>query len=762
MATTTTITKILLRRGNEADRKSTIFAAGEPAFTLDTNRLFIGDGITAGGIPATTIDNDQFRYYPEGDNVTVAQTLGLYVPGVSAEMDAFFHNNWSDLDHNQNIDLGGTNLNLDRSATQYIRKSTGGDLNIDTTTGGKIWIGPIEIVDNDTVNIHAELTTLSGTSFSNTQNFQTSDKNININDGGLAGSGFAAGWSITEAGSVSAGYIATGDSASTPSIGRGTYYLKPPAAPGALIIEPVDNSVSYWAALPDDDDPNVRLRMACSLYVSGAPAEAWHINQDLSTTSTPTFAGINMPGGGSMGAGDGGTGVTNVPSGSLLLGNGTDAMTVSALDAGQLLIGTSTSEHPAAATLTEGNGITISNSSGGISIATNSGSYSNLDWIKYVGDDVGTQTYAAGGNNDNFRITGDGTGTSAIFTGDTIQVAHRNTSSLVGTGGTSLVYANAGSGSSGVTHSTTYADDEVLVGVTVDGMGHLTGVTSYHMSELFALKSQLGASPADVTGDGTDGVAVVGMTFGEVGDVDTVTTYDFDSRYALAGSGENATTLDSLDSSQFLRSDVVDTKTSGDLIFNDNISVALGNSTRSEIYKAGSSTVFGINAGSLSIKGNGTSFTETMATFTVNAGCSLYYNNTETLRVASGQVDVNGDVVAFSTAFSDAKLKKDVLTIDSALAKVLNLRGVEFTWVKGSREEERDIGVIAQEVEEVIPEVVRDTKSAFMGGTYKTVEYEKLVPLLIESVKELSAKVDHLEGKLAAVKTSPRHNRRNR
>ena len=107
-------------------------------------------------------------------------------------------------------------------------------------------------------------------------------------------------------------------------------------------------------------------------------------------------------------------------------------------------------------------------------------------------------------------------------------------------------------------------------------------------------------------------------------------------------------------------------------------------------------------------------------------------------------------------------LAKDILTIDSALAKVLNLRGVEFTWAKGSREEERDIGVIAQEVEEVIPEVVREKKSAFMGGTYKTVEYDKLVPLLIESVKELSAKVESLEGKLAAVKTSPRHNRRNR
>ena len=51
MATTTTITKILFRRGNDADRVKTILASGEPGFALDTGRIFIGDGATPGGLP---------------------------------------------------------------------------------------------------------------------------------------------------------------------------------------------------------------------------------------------------------------------------------------------------------------------------------------------------------------------------------------------------------------------------------------------------------------------------------------------------------------------------------------------------------------------------------------------------------------------------------------------------------------------------------------------------------------------------------------
>ena len=62
-----------------------------------------------------------------------------------------------------------------------------------------------------------------------------------------------------------------------------------------------------------------------------------------------------------------------------------------------------------------------------------------------------------------------------------------------------------------------------------------------------------------------------------------------------------------------------------------------------------------------------------------------------------GDLHVEGDVIAYSSTISDERLKDNVLTIDGALDKVCKLRGVEYTWNKGSRKDTRDLGVIAQE-----------------------------------------------------------------
>ena len=75
------------------------------------------------------------------------------------------------------------------------------------------------------------------------------------------------------------------------------------------------------------------------------------------------------------------------------------------------------------------------------------------------------------------------------------------------------------------------------------------------------------------------------------------------------------------------------------------------------------------------------------------------------------------------------------------------MRGVSFEWNAGSKKGQKDIGVIAQEVEEVLPEVVQDTilsVGEFKDNTekYKTVDYEKIIPVLIEAIKELSDKLD--------------------
>jgi len=101
-------------------------------------------------------------------------------------------------------------------------------------------------------------------------------------------------------------------------------------------------------------------------------------------------------------------------------------------------------------------------------------------------------------------------------------------------------------------------------------------------------------------------------------------------------------------------------------------------------------------------------------------------------------VDGAGNVTAQGSvdSASDLKLKTNIKTIDNALDKTLKLRGVEFDRI--DIENEHQIGVIAQEVLKVIPEVVH-------GDETKSVSYGNLVGLLIEAIKELKKEIDDLK-----------------
>jgi hypothetical protein len=103
---------------------------------------------------------------------------------------------------------------------------------------------------------------------------------------------------------------------------------------------------------------------------------------------------------------------------------------------------------------------------------------------------------------------------------------------------------------------------------------------------------------------------------------------------------------------------------------------------------------------------------------------------------AAGATTFNNDV----TAFSDVILKDDINTIDNALDRVQGMRGVFFNRkdITGSRQ----TGVIAQEVEPFLPEVVRETKDE---SKIKSVAYGNMVGVLIEAIKELNAKIEELQ-----------------
>jgi len=110
------------------------------------------------------------------------------------------------------------------------------------------------------------------------------------------------------------------------------------------------------------------------------------------------------------------------------------------------------------------------------------------------------------------------------------------------------------------------------------------------------------------------------------------------------------------------------------------------------------------------------------------------------LAVTTSGIDVSGSIVADSTitASSDRRLKENIETIPNALEKVQAITGVTFD--RNDLEDLRQTGVIAQDVEAVLPEAVRENDEGI-----KSVAYGNMVGLLIEAIKELKAEIDELK-----------------
>jgi hypothetical protein len=115
-------------------------------------------------------------------------------------------------------------------------------------------------------------------------------------------------------------------------------------------------------------------------------------------------------------------------------------------------------------------------------------------------------------------------------------------------------------------------------------------------------------------------------------------------------------------------------------------------------------------------------------------------------------LDVAGTIRANNVSPSDIRFKENIVPVDSALEKVLNIQGVSFNW---KREEFRDkhfpegrhYGVIAQEIEKVLPEVVNTSSQGD-----KAVAYTEIIPVLIEAIKEQQKEIDELKKQLSHLK----------
>lgn len=143
-----------------------------------------------------------------------------------------------------------------------------------------------------------------------------------------------------------------------------------------------------------------------------------------------------------------------------------------------------------------------------------------------------------------------------------------------------------------------------------------------------------------------------------------------------------------------------------------------------------------------------------------NANFRIHYNGGEKFRTDSdgctnsGTLRSSGNVISNT---SDARLKTNIENIPNALEKVLSLNGVTYNWNEKTPEDfskdKTEVGLLAQEVEAVLPEIIHnapfdrdDADVSISGEDYKTLQYERVVPLLVEAIKELKAEINSLKG----------------
>ena len=108
-------------------------------------------------------------------------------------------------------------------------------------------------------------------------------------------------------------------------------------------------------------------------------------------------------------------------------------------------------------------------------------------------------------------------------------------------------------------------------------------------------------------------------------------------------------------------------------------------------------------------------------------------------KISGSEIEASGDVIAFGS--SDERLKDNITYIHRPIDKINRIGGYKFTWNdKQDTYLGKDVGVLAQEIESVLPEIVTTRASG-----YKAVKYEKIVPLLIEGIKELDKKIKDIE-----------------
>jgi hypothetical protein len=344
------------------------------------------------------------------------------------------------------------------------------------------------------------------------------------------------------------------------------------------------------------------------------------------------------------------------------------------------------------------------------------------------------------------------TGSTASFTlkiNDAQDSTSKTTGALILTGGAGIgknlnVGGNTGiTGTLTVTSATTLNNNVILVGSD-------TAATEY-------FKIQNGSAADKFTVDSSSGNTAIVGTLG----VQSVTTLSNSTDSSALGTGALVVSAGGASINNQLRVggavNLGSTLTVTDnTTFNKNVTLVGSDTAATEYFKIQNGSAvdkFTVDSssGNTAIVGTLTVTGDTTLNSTVTSSAVVNITNatvstskiTGALVVTggvgiSGALFVGGDITAFDT--SDQRLKDNIVPIPNALDKVLSISGNTFDWNNKSDKEGSDVGVIAQEIMEVLPEAVTTRDNGYLA-----VRYEKLVPLLIEAIKELKAEMEDLK-----------------
>jgi hypothetical protein len=347
--------------------------------------------------------------------------------------------------------------------------------------------------------------------------------------------------------------------------------------------------------------------------------------------------------------------------------------------------------------------------------------------------------------NGSANITVTATATNALTIGTGLSGTSYNGSGAVTIAIDSTVATLTGTQT--LTNKTISAASNTISGLTNSNLSGTAGISNANLANssvtVGTTSISLGSSATTITG------------------LSSVTSTSFVG--ALTGNASTATSAATLTTGRTISLTGDVTYTSGSFNGSDNVTgtATLANSgvtaasytaasitvdAKGRVTAASSNTIPTVNDATLTLatSGNGISGSQTFtanqssaATFTVTSNATnANTGSTIVFRDASGDFSANVVTVVELNSTSDRNLKQNIQTIKDPLNKVMSLRGVNFNW---KFDDKLALGVIAQEVEQIVPEVVTITDGI------KTVSYGNIVGLLIEAIKEQQSQIEELK-----------------